>query len=124
LKQIILACAIACALQGQEATKNSPYITGHTPMVQSLSPLELERLKRIDAELNVLDLQFQTAWEKARAPKQAERNETLEPKCKAAGIELADCVPDMKTGALSKRQPPPSPAPAKTNERPSDPGAK
>jgi hypothetical protein len=74
-----------------------------------LTELEMEKLKRISAELQLLQTQAQQQAE----PKISEQRQIVERACKEAAIPVDKCEINPQTGAITAKIEKPEPAPDK-----------
>lgn len=79
----VLACALAAVLCAEFKPSNN-----------KLSGEEREKLKRLAAQMQILQLEAQ--------PLANERNAIYERNCKAAGVKLETCIIDSETGAITE----------------------
>lgn len=85
---VLLLCA---ACRGQKATK--------------VSDIDLEKMKRIAAQVQLIQLQAQ----QTAAPLMAEYQDIQKKACEGNALKVEECIIDEKTGAVSKKAPPPPP---------------
>jgi hypothetical protein len=79
-----------------------------------MSPLDQEKLRRINADLANLETQYRQAIQ----PELTERGEIFERNCGIAKLQLKDCTIDPKTFIVSRVAPAQAPAGATGNTGP------